>query len=148
MSSNGPQFVDGHDIASSGSVVADTATTDVGSALNDFVHGLGGPDAGAGSEGLNPAAAHSVGDIVAAIASFDPGNPLGALDHLALDPGVGGADTLHVASHVDLSDVGSVLSHAGGDIASSHLDLDHLTSNLNLFDMGHVDAGADGGHHT
>jgi len=136
---------------------ADTVTTDVGNVLNDIIHGLTGSAEAGGSDGFAPAAAHSIGDLVASIASFDPSNPLGALEHLGSDPSLGGAhagsevgaaDGLHSASSVDLSDVGSLLSHAVGDIASSNLDLDHLTSNLNLFDVGHVDTGSDGGHHT
>jgi hypothetical protein len=127
------------------------APVDIGSALNDLVHGISG-SANAGGPGAHDVislAAHSVGDLVASIASFDPSNPHSAVDHLGSEPGAGAAgDALHGVGHVDLSDVGSILSHAGGDVASSNMDLDHLTSNVNLFDVGHVDTGFDGGHHS
>jgi hypothetical protein len=171
MSNSNPQTttssdapVDGHGVDAEAPVAqhVDSTPTDVGNALNDVVHGLAGSadTAGGGSDAMVPAAVHSLGDLVASIASFDPSNLHGALEHLGPDAGLGGmlagavgneagaADALHGAGSVDLSDVGSLLSHAVGDVASSHLDLDHLTSNLNLFDTGHVDTGSDGGHHT
>jgi hypothetical protein len=123
------------------------------------VDSLLGAATGTGDLGIVPAVVHDVGNIVASIASFDAGNPLGGLNLTGLSQdaniasGLADASShsnadlsglLHDAGSADLSDVGALLNgHGIGDILSSNLDLDHLTSNLNLFDTAHVDTGTD-----
>jgi hypothetical protein len=95
-----------------------------------------------------------IGDIVAHIATLGGGD-LSALNISDIGHGITAGlagnitstisgltgDLLH---SVDLSDVGAML-HAQPvhDVVASNLDLDQLTSKVNLFDLGHLDLGHD-----
>jgi hypothetical protein len=148
--------------------VGDGLPSDTGTVVDSIIQTLSGAaDIGsvAGDVGASvPAATEDVGNIVANIASFDPSNPTGSLDladaghtaiadvslHAAAATPTDGviADATLTASAPDMSDVGALLHAAASDVAVSSLDLDHLTSTVDLFDLGHVDTAMDTTHHS
>jgi len=93
----------------------------------------------------------SIGDIVAHIASIGGGDITAPLNISDVVHNVGAGltgDLVHNLGSVDLSDVGAVLnSQPLHDVTAANLDLDHLTSKVNLFDLGHLDLAHDLIHH-
>ena len=104
----------------------------------------------------------SVGDVIAKIGSFDlvdawaPVNISEIVQGASAEiigtivSGVGGgfsAALLNHAGSVDLSDVGAlVTASASHAIEALNLDLDQLTSKVDLFDIGHFDSLLSGHH--
>lgn len=91
----------------------------------------------------------SIGEIVANIASFDIGGNNLAANLTGVAEGIASGTLLDVAAGqflsdaslpVDLSDVGAAIAlQPVQDLLTTHLDLDQLTSNVNLFDHGSLD---------
>jgi hypothetical protein len=99
----------------------------------------------------------SIGDVVANIASFGASGNSIAADLSGIGQNIGSdllsgltsvnaangiGDLVHAVAPVDLSDVGAAIHAPIQDLASTHLDLDQLTSNADLFSHGNLDLGS------